>query len=719
VNTVVELQSPVAFHLTGKRTGDDLAPVIERGLRPAAFARYRDLTALRYDFPLVLQDPASGGSCIASLTELVDRALEADRGPEKGRLRAHAHRLEREIRVLVAEGAGGTLAELIEQAAERLAPATGGKFPDSLARLRKHLKTGGMLVDCDARMPARVIAHAWQAAQKERNDAFRADVENLVLKLSDILRADQARSQSARTPQSLKAAFASSHAETFDFESMSRLLSKATPAGALSAARRQRIERTLAELRAQRVYAAADGAEPYAFRFDDCSSALAAFRERMPALARLARAITVARLEIDGAYSEPRHDALFEQLGESALDVRDLAAFPDYLVCLNTRTLSATGQSELMEILAGGLPMKILVQSDDILAPPPFESGHLGFGARARQLASMAMGLHDVFVLQSSASNLGRCAAHIERGMRYRGPALVSAFSGASPHTPGMPVYLNAAAAMESRAFPAFAYDPGAGRDWAARFTLEFNPQFERDWPVHRLEYQDADYRRVLEDRSFTLLDYVACDRRFGAHFAQVPRSAWNESLVPVSECLDAEARGFPDRLPILPMVDSEDSLQKVLVDERLLREARRCRDLWRNLQEFAGIHNSHVARALAQAQVQAPAKAKSAEPPAAAETPPAAVQPAIETEKKPPSDEPYIETPRCSTCNECIQINNRMFAYNDNQQASIVDASAGTYRQLVEAAESCQVAIIHPGKPKDPNEPGVEELLKRAEAFS
>ena len=58
------------------------------------------------------------------------------------------------------------------------------------------------------------------------------------------------------------------------------------------------------------------------------------------------------------------------------------------------------------------------------------------------------------------------------------------------------------------------------------------------------------------------------------------------------------------------------------------------------------------------------------------------------------------------------------MFAYDENQQARIVDASAGTYRELVEAAENCQVAIIHPGKPKNPEEPDLEELRKRAEPF-
>ena len=84
-----------------------------------------------------------------------------------------------------------------------------------------------------------------------------------------------------------------------------------------------------------------------------------------------------------------------------------------------------------------------------------------------------------------------------------------------------------------------------------------------------------------------------------------------------------------------------------------------------------------------------------------------------------PPTDDPWIETARCSTCNECTALNDRMFAYNENQQAYVKDPSAGTYRQLVEAAESCQVAIIHPGKPVNLSEAGLDELLKRAEAFA
>ncbi len=79
---------------------------------------------------------------------------------------------------------------------------------------------------------------------------------------------------------------------------------------------------------------------------------------------------------------------------------------------------------------------------------------------------------------------------------------------------------------------------------------------------------------------------------------------------------------------------------------------------------------------------------------------------------------EPYIETARCTTCNECIHINNRMFAYDENKQAYIADASAGTFKELVQAAERCTARIIHPGDPLNPEEPDLEKWIERAQAF-
>jgi pyruvate-ferredoxin/flavodoxin oxidoreductase len=80
---------------------------------------------------------------------------------------------------------------------------------------------------------------------------------------------------------------------------------------------------------------------------------------------------------------------------------------------------------------------------------------------------------------------------------------------------------------------------------------------------------------------------------------------------------------------------------------------------------------------------------------------------------------EPYIETERCTSCDECIKINDRMFAYDENKQAYIKDPRAGTFAELVKAAERCTIEIIHPGTPLDPSEKDLEKWVARAERFN
>jgi len=59
---------------------------------------------------------------------------------------------------------------------------------------------------------------------------------------------------------------------------------------------------------------------------------------------------------------------------------------------------------------------------------------------------------------------------------------------------------------------------------------------------------------------------------------------------------------------------------------------------------------------------------------------------------------EPWIDTPLCTTCNECTDINPRLFVYDDNKQAEIGDLSAGTHEDWVKAAEVCPAQCIYPG---------------------
>jgi hypothetical protein len=632
-----DLQAQLAFHLTGQQ----LPPMEAFELIPALLARYRDLSALRFDFPLVL---AKDGA-FHSLSTLVDQALQG----KDEKTRAQALRRERDIR--------------------RINPRL-LNFPVPLA-------VDGELADCDAELPGRLVAHVWRARQEKRAQALRERIDTLIARLSEILAADYARSDEARSAQRLRASFGGRD-ESIDFGALAGLLKRAVPERPMAEGRRRRIASLLGELRTQHF-------GPFAY--ESCAEALAAYRARLPQLVALSKAIAAARLEAAGEYVEARHDQFFATCGATLLEAEGLADFPGTLVHLD----DSEQDPQLAEILAVGVPVKVLVQFDDILQRSSV--GRPGFGLRSHALAGMALGLPDVYVLQCCASQLYELRTQLIKGLEYRGAAVFSVYSGAGGETELRP-YLVAAAAAESRAFPSFCYDPSA--ESGARFSLAGAPQAEDDFPIHELSYEDASHQRVREQFAFTLADFVACDGRYAGWFAPVPKERCNGSMVP----LPAAA---PDKVPYIVMADSENMLQKVIVAEELLGEARRCLEFWRSLQQ----------RVPRKPEVKMVEKAQ-----AAAAAPAPAAAPAVAEAPKPKSDDPHIETPRCTTCEECVKINNRMFVYDGNKQAYIADLAAGTYRELVEAAESCQVSIIHPGKPRDPNEPGLAELVARAEPF-
>src|SRR5512144_3108660 len=111
----VALQTHVAFHLTGKRSDASLGAVDPLDWRPALLARYRDLTRLRYDYPLVLVD---GDEPVQSLSAIVDRLVaRGSQGEDGERVTKQLLALEQQIRALAAEGAAGTLSSLWDVAA--------------------------------------------------------------------------------------------------------------------------------------------------------------------------------------------------------------------------------------------------------------------------------------------------------------------------------------------------------------------------------------------------------------------------------------------------------------------------------------------------------------------------------------------------------------------------------------------------------------------------
>ncbi len=723
----VSNQEKIAFFLTGRRSGTDLK-AIDGSYRPALFARYADLTSLRYDLPLVLNFDERPDRAVLSLSGLIDDAvgsLAAD--ADRDRFARHGYAIEQEIRKLLSEKISADFAELWNAAVVRLAQNGAGDVAASANILWKCFDASGTIIDADEDLSSRVLFHAWKSVQENKTSTFRQKAKRLLLKLHGILEAEFAASAEGRAPERLRAAIGSTFSSAFDFDEMSRILDGSKPSFALSDQRRNRIKRLIEVLETQRFFPVTKhSAEPYSFSFFRCSDALEAYRERHAEAVELLKTLAIAELESKGEYRESVHDILFDGFGANGLNADELGELPDYFVCTDADSLDAAETEQLIDLLAAGLPIKVVVRTDDILKPSFVAEGHAALGIRSRQLVNTAIALTDVFVLQTCASHLFKMRESLLRGLSFDGPALFSVFSGSNGHNHDVPPYLVAAAAMESRAFPAFVYDPSAGSDWARRLSIGENPQPFDDWPVHDLLYEDESLQARSEKLAFTFADFIAMDDRYADHFAIGGALSQNEGSVSVTDALDSTGSGIPEDVPTVALVNDQGVLIRAVIDGRLLGETRRCRSMWHSLQELGGIHNSHAERLLAaelkrleseiapKPEVVIPSPESSAPLPAVTVTVEAA-----EPVREDHGDEPYIETPRCTTCNECTNVNPRMFAYNSEKQAYIADPDAGTFRQLVEAAEGCQVSIIHPGKPRNPKEPGLDDLIARAAPFN
>ena len=111
--------------------------------------------------------------------------------------------------------------------------------------------------------------------------------------------------------------------------------------------------------------------------------------------------------------------------------------------------------------------------------------------------------------------------------------------------------------------------------------------------------------------------------------------------------------------------------------------------------------------------------KAPAPTEPAAPAPAPAAAAPAPAPVQEEALDvDAWIDTPLCTSCNECIENNGQIFQYNEDKQAFVANPKGGPYADIVKAAERCPVSIIHPGTPWEKDDPDLKELVERAKPF-
>ena len=459
-------------------------------------------------------------------------------------------------------------------------------------------------------MPFRLVRHVWKAAQDGKARAFRKDINTLVMKLSDILRADFVRSEEGLSAERLEASVGATHQSIFDFAVMSRMLAETSAKASLPETRRRRIRWLLSALKSQRFYPpVGDGdkrigaAEPYRFEFDNCADAVAAYRERLANMIEVAKAIAIAKLEIEGSYNEFEARRLFRRIRRQRPRPAGRGPLPG------------------LSRLACAPPTKDAGRRRLDLARPRRGPAGQGSGSDRRSRRAVAARRRDrsCSARAASSSSARRSAWGRSTSCSRRAPTCSSSASGFFPRWPmrdrrcsaffpaptasavGLPPYLTAAAAMEARAFPALSYDPSAGPDWASRFSLrgQSAARSRLAGPQPRLRGRGAPAQmrgpRLHARRFRRLRSALRQTFRQGAAGEMERQHGVGRRVRGV------RTDGPSTTAPCLLTVDREDRLQKLIVDDKMIREARRCVGMWRSLQELGGIHNSHAARAVEQ----------------------------------------------------------------------------------------------------------------------
>ena len=282
--------------------------------------------------------------------------------------------------------------------------------------------------------------------------------------------------------------------------------------------------------------------------------------------------------------------------------------------------------------------------------------------------------------------------------------------------------------------------DGGAGAD--VIFGGTFNDVItgaagEDDWPTYTLSYRQGGRDKEMTV-PMTFADFAITEARFRKHFRMAPQDTWNDDMLPLAEFLELDAEDREGKFPFVWSIDRKNTLTRLLVDKSMVESSEDRQDFWKMLRALAGVgreveqvSSEEVERQVRQEVIERIATGlmeiagggdAGVEIATSLNNAPAA-EASSTLPSRPDQDgesmAPWIDTEDCTSCDECVNLNSKIFAYNDRKKAFIQDPDGGPYSDLVKAAEKCTAQVIHPGLPRDRSAKDIDKWIKRAEKYN
>ena len=480
--------------------------------------------------------------------------------------------------------------------------------------------------------------------------------------------------------------------------------------------------------------------------------AMGIFEGHMAKMAEGFKTIRQAELLLNGGTISSEQKDFFAYFNWNQFSDQEWSLCPPVVVVGGDGAMYDIGFQNLSRMMASGKPIKVVVLDTQVYSNTGGQACTSGFIGQVSDMAQygkvwqgkseprkeiglIAMAHRNTYVLQATIANTSQMIEGFIDGLMARRPALFNLYTTCQPeHGVGDDMGAHQAKlAVESRAYPVFKYNPEKGVRTEDAFDLSGNPAIDTIWPTYRLKYLENDREKTME-LPMTFADFALTEARFRKHFRKIPYDAWNENMVPLAEFLEMDMGNREGKFPYLWAVDRKQRLSRVLVAKKIVESCEDRRDFWIMLRGLAGYKpeeakpehieqkiRSEIVGKIARGLMKlASGEGVGMEDLTLGETGETAAATASAT-AQPCTDfmAPWLETEHCSACEECIKLNPKIFAYNKDNKAYIINPEGGPYSDLVKAAEKCTARVIHPGVPKDRTEKDIDKWIKRGEKFN
>ncbi len=501
----------------------------------------------------------------------------------------------------------------------------------------------------------------------------------------------------------------------------------------------------------------------------------ATFDPTVKAYAQFIAAQRIATLELKDDFVDDVHIDFYDNFTWHRLTSEEMQHFPQVIFIGETQGFLKHNLERFSKLLSLNKPIRLLALEKRLVnAPNPDVNWEDASHGYRQELAAIAIAHRSTHTFQCALNQPLDVYSGMKKCLEVDAPSIMHFLI---PDTDEIKLaeVLKLTSAVEGRFFPSITYDLSKGNKWGSRFDISANPHPESNWPVYDFDFFDIDGEKKTQQLTFTYADYKATSKEKVEELMMIPESFKSDDLIHIVDFLNTPVEKLTGKVPFIWLVNQDNCLKRAALPYMWVVSCQERLDNWNYIQELGGVNSYHVTEALdrekkkweeeksaeikllnAEAEktvntakanaaneamerltnvllgldnLPVGAPVKTGQPVQQGGKPSATAKPAAEKKAKPAPKkvekveeeqaEAWLESFKCTTCNECTEKFPHIFEYNEDKQAFIKEGFKGKFSELVLAAEECPAACIHPGAPQNKKEKDVDEFIKRAAKFN